>query len=135
MTPDPDTEARLDALERTVKRWSNPGHLTTSEAVSLKEYFEAKLLAQERATEVATNAMDRRLAGMNEFRDTLRDQAARFVTRDETSALLAPIKAQLDTLQTFKDQLQGKASAGQAYLAIGLSIVSVAMAFIGLFLR
>jgi len=33
-------------------------------------------------------AMEKRLDGMNEFRDQLRDQAARFIGRDELNALV-----------------------------------------------
>jgi hypothetical protein len=45
----------------------------------LERSIEEKINARDRA--MAT--MDTRLDGMNEFRDTLRDQSAQFVTRDE----------------------------------------------------
>ncbi len=45
--------------------------------------FEEKINARDRALTVAMATMDVRLDSMNEFRNTLRDQAAMFVTRDE----------------------------------------------------
>jgi hypothetical protein len=49
----------------------------------LERLFEEKITARDRALTVAMATMDVRLDGMNEFRNTLRDQAAQFVTRDE----------------------------------------------------
>ena len=40
------------------------------------------------ATELARKAMEKRLDGMNEFRDTLKDQAGKFVTRSEVIAAI-----------------------------------------------
>jgi hypothetical protein len=39
-------------------------------------------------TEMTRVAMEKRLDGMNEFRDQLRDQAARFIGRDELNAIV-----------------------------------------------
>lgn len=49
----------------------------------LERLFEEKVNARDRALTVAMATMDTRLDGMNEFRNTLRDQSAQFVTRDE----------------------------------------------------
>jgi hypothetical protein len=49
----------------------------------LERLFEEKINARDRALVVAMATMDLRLDGMNEFRNSLRDQAAQFVTRDE----------------------------------------------------
>jgi len=130
-----DLEDRIRALEKAIARLGNPGTLRSSEAVTLRDYFDAKLEASDRALSLAKNGMDHRLDGMNGIREDLRHQAAMFVTKNEISALLAPITAQLDVLQTFKDQLQGKASAGQAYLALVLSLIGMVMGAIGLFVR
>jgi len=50
---------------------------------------EVKLRAEqsEQALNKATQAMEKRLDGMNEFRDTLKDQAGTFVTRAEMLAV------------------------------------------------
>jgi len=45
--------------------------------------LEAKLHSAEHSLVVAKESMEKRLDSMNEFRDTLRDQAGKFVTRVE----------------------------------------------------
>ncbi len=49
----------------------------------LERLFDEKISARDRALAVAMTTMDIRLDNMNEFRNTLRDQASQFVTRDE----------------------------------------------------
>lgn len=49
----------------------------------VERLFDEKISARDRALTVALASMDIRLDGMNEIRDVLRDQSARFVTRDE----------------------------------------------------
>jgi hypothetical protein len=45
--------------------------------------------AAKQEREVAARQLDARLEGMNEFREQMRDQAAKFVTRREAWAMLA----------------------------------------------
>lgn len=123
-------EARLAALERAL---GNPRRLTQGDVVSLKEHIEVRLCAIEHATATAAAAMEKRLDGMNEFRDTLKDQAGRFTTRDEVSLQLAPIRDSLNDLRTFKDQMEGKASASSVHIAWVLSIIGLILGAIGLF--
>ena len=54
---------------------------------SLESQFNIKISALEKATTVAAGLMDRRLEGMNEFRQSLKDQAGTFVPRSEYQAL------------------------------------------------
>ena len=64
------------------------------EIVSLRDYFDGRLAelekrieqhrnATDRALDKAEQALGRRLDGMNEFRDTLRDQAGRMATQEQ----------------------------------------------------
>jgi len=48
--------------------------------------LQEKLQASEESLKIAREAMERRLDGMNEFRDTLRDQASRFITYKEVES-------------------------------------------------
>ena len=95
--------------------------------VTLRDYFESQLEAYQRAVEIATRTLDKRLDGMNEFRDTLRDQASRFVTRDEVNLLLAPMKGQLTELRTFMDRMSGKADIKAVYLGYALSLLGLVL--------
>jgi len=52
-----------------------------------------KMDAQEKAVNRAKEGMEKRLDGMNEFRDALKDQASRFVTRTELLAAVGFLAA------------------------------------------
>jgi hypothetical protein len=54
---------------------------------TLFQHFTALHEADTRATQVALAANEKRLDGMNEFRQSLRDQNATFVTRTELYAI------------------------------------------------
>jgi hypothetical protein len=55
--------------------------------ISLKQYVTDILAEKEKALNAALVASDKRLDGMNEFRDSLKDQAGTFVTRKELEAI------------------------------------------------
>ena len=128
-------DARLLALEQAIARVKsdNPGHLNNADMVSIRDYFDTRLIAIEQATGIAAASMEKRLNGMNEFRDTLRDQASRFVTRQEMDSQFAIVNVTLGELRTFKDRMQGKASAGSVYLAWALSGIGLIIGMVGLF--
>jgi len=125
-----DVENRLRALEWAVSH-SNPGNLTTTEAVTLRDYIEAKLEAVDRQTQAAAQTMDKRLDGMNEFRETLRDQASKFVTRAELTIQIDRLTDRQDELRTFKNRLEGKASAISVYIAYAIAIIGIVLNIIG----
>lgn len=86
--------------------------------ITIKEYLDERLrelelrteqarVALEKATEQARLSMERRLDSMNEFRDALKDQAARSPTRAEFDQRFQQIDAQISTLNTFKDSRLG----------------------------
>lgn len=73
------------------------GHLESS-LIDLRRQFEEKHTILERSiedkfkwlegsTQTVASAMEKRLDGMNEFRDALRDQTSRMATRDELDEL------------------------------------------------
>jgi len=53
------------------------------DGVSLKEYFEAKFDSLKLSTDLVRQALEKRLEGMNEFREALKDQTNKFITRVE----------------------------------------------------
>jgi hypothetical protein len=59
------------------------------ESVSVKDYIDSRLADRDRAVAAALASNDRRLDGMNEFRDTLKNQQGTFVTRVELFAWIA----------------------------------------------
>ncbi len=102
------------------------------DSISLREYFDAKILSQEKAIALAYQSMEKRLEGMNEFRDTLRDQASRFVTRVELDAQIEKIEANLRPLELSKANLEGKASQTAFYIAIFFSVAGLILGIINL---
>jgi len=80
------------------------------------------------ATQTALNkaelALGKRLDGMNEFRDTLRDQAARFVTLDVMNTRLEAILTRLVSLEKSRDQLDGRIlSWGSIFMVLNIGLV------------
>jgi hypothetical protein len=65
----------------------------------LERLFIEKFNARDRALTVAMTAMDVRLDSMNEFRNTLRDQAALFVTRDEYLTAHAAVVRNIESMR------------------------------------
>ena len=127
-------EARIAALEAMLHS-ENPVSVSSREAVSLKEHFDTRLKAIEKSTDLSANTLEKRLEGMNEFRDTLRDQASRFVTRDELEVRTSVNRDAIAELRTFKDRLEGKASASSVYIAYGISLVGLVLSIIGILMK
>jgi len=103
--------------------------------VTLKEYFDEKFKLLDRANEVAFRAMERRLEGMNEFRDTLRDQATRFVTRDEFTIIKDRLDSDIRVLRDFKSELTGKASQASVNAATIVGFLGLLVGAVGLLVR
>ena len=101
--------------------------------ISLKEFIEAKFVSIEQATELSRQAMEKRLEGMNEFRETLRDQASKFITRNELESAIEKITIELKSLNKAKDILEGKASQNSVNLAILVAIISILVSIVGFF--
>jgi hypothetical protein len=68
--------------------------------VPLREYLdvrfnsiESRLTSMDVAVKLANANLEHRLEGMNEFRDSMKDQAAKYVTRGEALAMAIAITA------------------------------------------
>jgi hypothetical protein len=85
----------------------------------------------EKAVEVANKGMETRLAGMNEFRDTLKDQAARFTTRDELRSEMTVLSTKIDGLEKFKVVAESKASQSQVNISLFFSVMSLLLSVSG----
>ena len=69
------------------------------DGVTLRDYFDARLKDNEKALDIASKELQIRLEGMNEFRSSMKDQAAHFLTREEFDAKSEVIVAKIDFLQ------------------------------------
>ena len=118
------------------------------EYVTLKEFIEARLDAmrqaaadRDRASEIALTtaleALNKRLDGMNEFMDTLRDQAARLATRealelsvDRLSTEIKQLAARLVDLEKQNANNAGRSWMLWALLGTALTILSLVLKFV-----
>jgi hypothetical protein len=58
-----------------------------SDTVSIKEYVDGRFADLREAISDARGTMEKRLEGMNEFRDSLRDQSSKFATKEALESL------------------------------------------------
>ncbi len=103
--------------------------------VDLEKYIEARFVAVEEAVGKAESSLSLRLEGMNEVRDQLREQAARFITRDAHEALQTRIAADIEALKLNSAELRGKASMQAVIVAYLVSAAGLALAIVALWLR
>jgi LPS O-antigen subunit length determinant protein (WzzB/FepE family) len=103
--------------------------------ITLKEYVDVRINNVEQATELARAGMEKRLEGMNEFRDTLKDQASKFVTRDELNAQLDKIEALIKSLELSKAILEGKATQASFYISLFFGVVGAISGIVSLVSR
>lgn len=96
--------------------------------VSLKEHFETRITALERATDTATKTLDKRLDSMNEFRNTLKDQAGTFVTRSD----LKKIESDIEDLNNWKSRQEGKASQLYVTITLVIALIGIFISLIGI---
>lgn len=77
----------MTANNKKGRYWTLRGNNTEDLKISLKDHFDSLLAARDKAEAEARAGMEKRLDGMNEFRDALKDQSSKFVTRAEVIAL------------------------------------------------
>lgn len=118
--------------------------------VTLKEYFDMRITdlekslderfsSQEKAVKIAVESSNKRLEGMNEFRQTLSDQTRNYVTKSEYEAGqnavrdgLYKIQEEIKSLQLSRAEIAGKASQNQANVALAMALIGTLMGLIGL---
>ena len=99
--------------------------MTKEPNVSLREHIESRLSSLEKATEVAKREMDRRLDGMNEFREQLRKQEGTFITKEFFDSKHDSIQIQVDELRLARAAVDAKASQTSVYIAYALAVISL----------
>lgn len=85
-------------------------------------HFEAQVKGINDNVKSAAFDLGKRLEGMNEFRDTLKDQAGRLATKDELNQHIKAIDDRVKSLEMTKANFDGKV----AIVSIGVaSVVSI----------
>jgi gamma-glutamyl:cysteine ligase YbdK (ATP-grasp superfamily) len=126
------------------------------DVVTLRDYIEARLTSIDKATDLAYQKMEIRLANMNEFRSALSDQTSRFITRVESQAARDSIKVELkvemekikadlkeelsevcsdvEVLRDFKSTMEGKASQHSVNVALVLGLIGAGVGVLSMLL-
>ena len=102
--------------------------------ITLKEYLEAqikwldrhfdnKVVALDRAVEKAEQQLNKRLEGMNEFRDTLKDQAGQLATKEQLSLLKDILEERLRSLETSRARIIGIAIGMSFFVSLAVTAV------------
>jgi gas vesicle protein len=106
---------------------------------AMKDMVETAFETAKEAISKAETATDRRLEGMNEFRDTLSDQASHFVTKDALESLVDKLETQinrnrddLDSLAKRIDVREGQTAGSRLTWGNMAALVATAAAFIGI---
>ena len=107
----------------------------TDDSITLREYFDIRLTALERGIEQARQSMEKRLDGMNEFRNALKDQSSKSPSRIEVETKIDALEKEIKTLNSFMDTVSGKASQSSVTTAQIIGYVSLGVALISLTLR
>jgi hypothetical protein len=87
--------------------------------------------AAEKAVLKAEQASEKRFEGVNEFRETLSDQAASFVTRNEVDARLGAVNAILSRLEQEQAAVHGRSGVSTPLL---LALVGAGATILGIVL-
>ena len=120
--------------------------MTEREVVSLKEYFErrldeqrayfeAKLEAVDKTMREATESLNKRLEGMNEFRSALKDQNVTFLSRNEYFAQHEKLEADIRVLRESKAMLEGKASQQAVNVSTIIGIAGLLVGVVALIIH
>lgn len=125
-------EKRQDAVEEllTVKI-----EHTHEKLEDLERLIDHKFTNLSKTTESTAAAMEKRLEGMNEFRDTLKDQAGRFFTRDEHEAYRKVIDVEVRSLNEFRAELTGKASQASVNVTFVLAAIGALTGLLSLLIK
>jgi hypothetical protein len=105
----------------------------SSDGVSIRDYVDLRFVEAQRGIDKAEATMSARLATMNEFRDQLKDQAGKFITRDELTSLMNQIDGDIKALQKITDRAEGKASQNSVLFAALVSVVGLILGLINMF--
>lgn len=113
----------------------NPVYTTPSDQISLKCYYDSRLEAIENsvnqrfkeieeARKLAVNLMTERMAGFPN----------QFVQKGEITEGMSLMKAKIETLMEFKNQMEGKASQNQVYIVGLMGMAGLLISIVNIFL-
>ena len=101
-------------------------------SIPLKEYLDARLYDLDARIEQARVAMEKRLDGMNEFRDALRDQSQKSPTRIEVDNKFVALDKVIRMLETKQAIVDSKAASWLVWVGLFFTGASFFFSLMGL---
>lgn len=101
----------------------------------LKNYMDIKFNSIEKSTCLAQENLNARLENMNEFRSSLKDQTANFITRTEHESLIQKYDSDIRVLRETQAEARGKASIQSVYVGYAIAFIGIIMGILGLLFK
>ena len=98
----------------------------------IEDLFETKIVANEKAVELASRTLSARLDLMNEFRSQLKDQANTFFPRAEHEIYMKAVDKDIRELRESRAELAGKASQKAVTISVIIAVISTLISIISL---
>ena len=109
--------------------------------VSLREYFQVQINNLDRRIEeqrrdgeanikLASQVMESRLEGMNEFRNQINMERASYVRQDELDLKITALRAEIRPAQDYKQQVSGGLFTIGLLISLGLGVMSLVVHFL-----
>lgn len=128
------TAQRIEDLRALLQeRYETQTKALDAAFVAAEKAVTTALNSAEKAVTKAETAAERRFESVNEFRQTLTDQAATFMPRTEAETRVAALAEKLDTLATRLDKSEGRSggiNAGWVYLLGAIAAIATAYGLI-----
>jgi hypothetical protein len=106
-----------------------------SKIKAVKSDSKLRYVSIEKATEIAKQTADKRLDGMNEFRDSLKDQNENFVRKTEYQSEILRLQDDVKILRESKSFLEGKASITSVYVSYLIALLALIISIIQIFIK
>jgi ribosome-associated translation inhibitor RaiA len=119
-----DVRRHVDEL-RSIAGKLDEKFTTKAEHLQIQAYVDNKVESLEKAIDAAAKALEKRLDGMNELREAMKDQSSLMVTRTEFSAAKEITDADIRILRESRAELAGKASAASVVVAYVMAMLSM----------
>ena len=116
-------EAYAAADRRYEQRFEAQEKAVSAAFAAQKEAINAALAAADRAVTKAETAVEKRLEGVNEFRQTLDDQQKTLITRSEVGEIRHALTEKLDRLTKTMDMLQAERQGLKGGWAAAVAVV------------
>jgi hypothetical protein len=115
-------EALIDGLKGTLNALSDR---CNDRFAAIEKAVIAALAAADRATTKAEAATEKRFEGVNEFRESLADQARDLMPRLETESLVRGLRERIEKLESRKEADSGHTTGVKDSLAIIVAALSL----------